>query len=190
MPTLTELSIFIKDNGVIAGALLTSIVTLLGLIMNGYFQHINTKALCKKDVDLQCQRLNDEKNKALLSIQRDNLIKLHRLLSKLKLRYSKTSQYFTTENGDIEKNRTNYLANRETVHEAMVMAAIYFPKFTDDLNEIYLQTDFAWNAQEEIIKKSTNPTSYPALGSAIEIIEKTINTIQNKISNTAQELEG
>ena len=70
------------------------------------------------------------------------------------------------------------------------MAAIYFPKFTDDLNEIYLQTDFAWNAQEEIIKKSTNPTSYPALGSAIEIIEKTINTIQNKISNTAQELEG
>ena len=129
-------------------------------------------------------------DKALLSIQRDNLIKLHRLLSKLKLSYSKTSQYFTTENGDIEKNRTNYLANRETVHEAMVMAAIYFPKFTDDLNEIYLQTDFAWNAQEEIIKKSTNPTSYPALGSAIEIIEKTINTIQNKISNTAQELEG
>ena len=119
-----------------------------------------------KDIVLQRDRLQDERARHELSVERAKLDILHRTLSRIALENSQTMSYMQSDEGlSIVDFRKRYLENCDRLHEAMAIVDIYYPRMSTPLGEVYGQSNVFWGYQENLLRVDikTNPDGWNAI---------------------------
>lgn len=148
-----------------------------------------------KDITLQRDRLNEDRLKNEIFIERGKLEVLHRILSRIALENSQTMSYMQSDaNLPIEDFRTRYLENCERLHEAMGIADIYYPKMGRKLREIFAQSNIFWGNQENLLRTdiTSNRDSWNSLLGVVLEASKAIGSrtdqLQDEIADRAKKL--
>lgn len=106
-----------------------------------------------KDIELQDERLFDERLKAEVGLERKKLEKLHMILSKISLENSQTMSYIQSDSDfELKDFRGRYLDNCERLHRAHAITDIYYPDMSESIRKIYGQSNLFWGHQEGVIR--------------------------------------
>lgn len=153
------------------------------------------KLSAEKDITLQRDRLQDERVKDALSIERNKLDILHRTLSRISLENSQTMSYMQSDsNLSITDFRVRYLDNCDHLHEAMAIVDIYYPKMSDSLKKIYGQSNIFWGTQENLLRTDikANPSGWKSILSEVlkagESIQTLTRQLKEEVAYRAKEL--
>ena len=142
----------------------TELYLLLGAVIGAVVAYITAKVTSRtqleiarlqadKDIKLQQDRINDDRQRNELAIERTKLDVFHRTLSRIALENSQTMSYMqSSEKLAVELFRARYLENCDRLHEAMAIADIYYPAMSQMLREIYGQSNVFWGVQESVLR--------------------------------------
>lgn len=149
----------------------------------------------QKDIQLQEDRLLDERIKSEVKLEREKLETLHMILSKISLENSQTMSYIQSDsNMLVSEYRARYLENCARLHEAQAISDIYYPQMSEALGHIYGQTNIFWGSQEGVLltdikenNEGWNNHLQEALKASKEISTQ-VNSLQGKITKRSEEL--
>lgn len=149
----------------------------------------------RKDIELQEDRLLDERIKSEVTLEREKLEVLHVILSKIALENSQTMSFIQSDSDmSLAEYRTRYLDNCARLHEAQAVSDIYYPEMSDSLERIYGQSNMFWGSQEGVLQTDIKENNEgwsanlrEALKASKEISSK-VRELQNKITERSQEL--
>lgn len=183
-----ELYLFL---GACVGALFAYVSAMIGARTQREVARLNAN----KDIALQRDRLNEDRRASELSVERDKLDALHRILSRIALENSQTmSNMQSSAKWTIADFRARNLENCDRLHEAMAIADIYYPQMGDSVREIYGQSNVFWGYQENLLQTDikTNPSGWNAHLSAVlkagDTIGERSRQLQGEISCRARQL--
>jgi hypothetical protein len=149
----------------------------------------------RKDLKLQDDKLLDERLKTEIALERQELRKLHIILSNISLENSLTMSHIQSTNKiTISEFRDRYLENCNRLHEALAISDIYYPEMSESTRKIYGQSNIFWGNQERLLRADLQKDQLERQSSLDEVL-KTGNEIsdhsrnlQNKISTRAKAL--
>lgn len=148
----------------------------------------------KKDLKLQSDRLLDERLKNEVSLEREKLEKLHKILSAISFENSQTMSYIQSSNTELSDFRRRYIDNCDRLHDALAITDLYYPAMSDAVREIFGQANCFWGYQEGVIqidfKKNEQGWSSnlsKVIGAGDEI-NKRVKKLQYQIAERGKEL--
>ena len=146
-----------KELYLLVGALVGAIAAYITAKVTTKAQLHIARLNADKDIVLQRDRLQDERARNELSVERGKLDILHRTLSRIALENSQTMSYMQSDESlSIADFRKRYLENCDRLHEAMAIVDIYYPKMSQALREIYSQSNVFWGYQENLLRTDIN----------------------------------
>lgn len=106
-----------------------------------------------KDLNLQEGKIANEQLKEEVNLERDKLGELHKILSDIAYENSMTASYIDAdEEIELSQFRKKYRDNCSRLHEALAIADLFYPELSDDVREIYGQTNMFWGGQDNYLK--------------------------------------
>lgn len=149
----------------------------------------------EKDLRLQNDRLFDERLKAEVAKEREELKKLHLILSRVALETSQTMSYIQSDNNmKLNEFRERYLENCHRLHEAQAISDIFYPEMSESIREIYSQSNIFWGHQEGVLRTDIKENRQgwqsnldEVLKSGKEVSNRSRN-LQHQISKRSKEL--
>ena len=183
-----------KEAYIFLGALVTAFV---GFIVARYTSGVQlriAKDNSAKDIHLQLDRLDDERLKSEVALERDKLEKLHKVLSVISFENSQTMSYIQSSETDLSDFRKRYIANCDRLHDALAITDLYYPDMSDPIREIFGQANCFWGYQEGVIQidiKSNEQGWQSNLSKVLEAgteINKRVKGLQYQISERGKEL--
>lgn len=136
----------------------------LGAVIGAVAAYITTKITVRnqvriaeitaqKDVALQSDRLLHERVMAEVAIEREELRKMHAILSRVALETSLTMSYMQSDNNmKLHEFRERYVESCHRLHEAKAISDIYYPEMSDSICKIYGQANVFWGHQESVLR--------------------------------------
>jgi hypothetical protein len=137
---------------------------------------------------LQAERLFDDRLKSEVSLEREKLERLHKILSVISFENSQTMSYIQSSHTDIKDFRKRYIENCGRLNDAAAIAALYFPEMSESIREIYGQSNLFWGYQESVIRIDTDRneqgwnTNLSKVLDAGTVIYKHVELLQSNIS--------
>lgn len=178
----------------------------LGAAIGGLFAYVSAmvgarsqrdiaRLNANKDIALQRDRLNEERYKNELTVEREKLDILHRILSKIALENSQTmSNMQSSAKLEVPAFRERYLENCGRLHEAMAIVDIYYPQMGGAIREIYSQSNVFWGYQENLLQidLATNSTAWSSqlqeVLKACDVIGLRSGELKDQIAARAKQL--
>lgn len=183
-----------KEAYIFFGALVTAFV---GFIVARFTSGVQLKIArdnFEKDLKLQSDRLADERLKNEVSLEREKLEKLHKILSVISFENSQTMSYIQSSETELSDFRKRYIENCDRLHDALAITDLYYPDMTNPIREIFGQANCFWGYQEGVIQIDikTNEQGWRSnLSKALDAgseINKRVKILQYKISERGKEL--
>ena len=183
-----------KEAYILLGALVTAFV---GFIVARYTSGVQLKIAkdnSAKDIRLQSDRLDDERLKSEVALERDKLEKLHKVLSVISFENSQTMSYIQSSETDLSDFRKRYIANCDRLHDALAITDLYYPEMSRSIREIFGQANCFWGYQEGVIQIDikTNEQGWQSnLSKVLDAgseINKRVKDLQYQISERGKEL--
>ncbi|MDD3576412.1 MAG: hypothetical protein RBS14_02915 [Atribacterota bacterium] len=183
-----------KEAYILLGALVTAFV---GFIVARYTSGVQLKIAkdnSAKDIRLQSDRLDDERLKSEVALERDKLEKLHKVLSVISFENSQTMSYIRSSETDLSDFRKRYIANCDRLHDALAITDLYYPEMSEPIREIFGQANYFWGYQEGVIQIDikTNEQGWQSNLSKVLVagaeINKRVKDLQYQISERGKEL--
>jgi gas vesicle protein len=149
-----------------------------------------------KDIRLQQDRLIDVRIQAEVALERQELKRLHLILSRVTLENSQTMSHIQSDGGmELPAFRDRYLENCRRLHHAQAIADIYYPKMGSSVRDIYGQSSMFWGHQEGVLRTDpkTNQQVWHLNMSEVvkagDAIAKHSRNLQYKISERGEKLK-
>ncbi|MCO5787262.1 hypothetical protein DHB74_12930 [Pseudomonas sp. G11-1] len=183
-----------KEAYIFLGALVTAFVGFIVARFTSGVQLKIAKDNSAKDIRLQSDRLDDERLKSEVALERDKLEKLHKVLSVISFENSQTMSYIQSSETDLSDFRKRYIANCDRLHDALAITDLYYPDMSEAIREIFGQANCFWGYQEGVIRIDikTNEQGWQSnLSKALEAgteINKRVKVLQYQISDRSKEL--
>lgn len=184
----------LKEQYIFLGAALSALVAFLVARFTSGIQLKIAKENSEKDIRLQSERLFDERLKAEISLEREKLEKLHKILSVISFENSQTMSYIQSSDTEIKEFRIRYIDNCGRLHDAAAISALYYPEMSESIKVIYGQSNTFWGHQEDIIRIDINEnkqgwdSNLSIVLGAGKVINKHVKELQDKISKRGLEL--
>lgn len=176
------------------GAIVTAFVAFMVARFTSGIQLEIAKDNSEKDLELQSDRLADERLKNEVALEREKLEKLHKILSVISFENSQTMSYIQSSETELSDFRKRYIENCDRLHDALAITDIYYPDMTDPIREIFGQANCFWGYQEGVIQidiqkneKGWQSNLSKVLDAGTEI-NKRVKSLQYKISERGKEL--
>ena len=135
--------------GAIAGAIVAYITTIITVRTQVRIAKLNAD----KDLKLQTDRLDDERLKTEVQREREELKKLHLLLSRVALETSQTVSHIQSVNSISPNEFHNiYLENCHLLHEARAISDLYYPEMSEAIGKVYGQSNLFWGYQKSVLR--------------------------------------
>lgn len=183
-----------KEAYIFFGALATAFVALLVARFTSGVQLKIAKDNSDKDIRLQSDRLKNERLKSEVTLERDKLERLHKVLSVISFENSQTMSYIQSSDTELSDFRKRYIENCDRLHDALAITDLYYPDMSEPIREIFGQANCFWGYQEGVIKIDINTNEQgwssnlsKALDAGVEI-NKRVKGLQYRISERAKEL--
>lgn len=179
---------------VLLGAIVTAFVGFVAARFTSGVQLKISKENSEKDIQLQSYKLADERLKNEVSLEREKLEKLHKILSMVSFENSLTMSYIQSYEKELTDFRKRYIENSCRIHDALAITDLYYPDMSELIREIYGQTNCFWGYQEAVmqidIKKNeqgwqSNLTKVLEAGTEIN---KRVKRLQYQISERGEKL--
>jgi len=183
-----------KEAYIFLGALVTAFV---GFIVARYTSGVQLKIAkdnSSKDIRLQSDRLDDERLKIEVALERDKLEKLHKVLSVISFENSQTMSYIQSSETELSEFRKRYIENCDRLHDALAITDLYYPDMSELIREIFGQANCFWGYQEGIIQIDikTNGQGWQSnLSKVLDAgaeINRRVKGLQYQISERGKEL--
>jgi len=182
-----------KEIYIFLGAIVGALAAYITARVTGRNQLKIAEIGANKDLQLQEDRLLDERIKSEVNLEREKLSLLHMILSKIALENSLTMSYIQSDsNISLSEYRVRYIDNCARLHEAQAISDIYYPEMSSSLETIYGQTNMFWGRQEGVLRTDIKENAWSshlqeALKSS-ETISAHVRQLQSKITERSQEL--
>ena len=177
------------------GALVGALAAYITARITGRNQLKIAEISANKDLQLQEDRLLDDRIKSEVNLEREKLALLHVILSKIALENSQTMSYIQSNSKvSLTEYRDRYIDNCARLHEAQAISDIYYPEMSESLGTIYGQTNMFWGRQEGVLRtdiKEKEDVWSAHLQEALKASQKIsshVQQLQRKISERSQEL--
>ena len=184
-----------KEMYIFLGAVVGALAAYVTARITGRNQIKIAEISARKDIELQKDRLLDERTKFEVKLEREKLEILHMILSKISLENSQTMSYIQSDSDiSLSEYRARYLENCARLHEAQAISDIYYPQMSESLGCIYGQTNVFWGSQEKVLRtdikenKKIYSSCLQKVLKASEKISNQVKTLQFKITERSQEL--
>ena len=184
-----EMYIFL---GAVIGAVAAYITTKITVRNQVRIAEINAH----KDVVLQSDRLMHERVRAEVALEREELRKMHVILSKISLETSLTMSYIQSDNNmGLHEFRERYMETCYRLHEAKAISDIYYPEMSGSVYKVYGQANVFWGHQESVLRtdiKDNRDVWEASLSKVIQTgneISSYSCALQEKISTRGKELK-
>lgn len=178
--------------GAVIGAVAAYITTKITVRNQVKIAEINAH----KDIVLQSDRLLHERVRAEVTLEREELRRMHVILSRVSLETSLTMSYIQAENNmGLHEFRERYLESCYRLHEVKAISDIYYPEMSDSVCKVYGQTNVFWGHQESVLRtdiKDNRDVWEASLSKVIQTgndISIYSRALQEKISARGKELK-
>lgn len=141
-----------KEIYILFGAIVTAC---FGYIVARYTSGIQLKIAqqnSEKDIKLQLDRLLNERLKEEVSLEREKLEKLHKILSMISFENSQTMSYIQSSETELSDFRKRYIENCNRLHDAHAITNLYYPEMSESIIKIFGQANCFWGYQEGVIQ--------------------------------------
>lgn len=183
-----------KEAYIFFGALVTAFVGFIVARFTSGVQLMIAKDNSEKDLKLQSDRLADERLKNEVSLEREKLEKLHKILSVISFENSQTMSYIQSSETELSDFRKRYIENCDRLHDALAITDLYYPDMTDPIREIFGQANCFWGYQEGVIQIDIKENELGWKSNLSKVmdagseINKRVKSLQYKISERGKEL--
>ncbi|BCX72337.1 hypothetical protein KTJ16_10625 [Acinetobacter bereziniae] len=183
-----------KEIYILLGATITA---LFGYIVARYTSGIQLKIAQKnseKDIQLQLDRLANERLKDEVSLEREKLEILHKILSIISFENSQTMSYIKLPETELTDFRKRYIENCNRLHDAHAITDLYYPEMSDSIRKIFGQANCFWGYQESVMQidiKANNQGWHENLSKVLEAgkeINQHVQNLQYRIAERGREL--
>ncbi|MCM8514274.1 hypothetical protein J0904_19440 [Acinetobacter bereziniae] len=183
-----------KEIYILLGATITA---LFGYIVARYTSGIQLKIAQKnseKDIQLQLDRLANERLKDEVSLEREKLETLHKILSIISFENSQTMSYIKLVETELTDFRKRYIENCNRLHDAHAITDLYYPEMSDSIRKIFGQANCFWGYQESVMQidiKANNQGWHENLSKVLEAgkeINQHVQNLQYRIAERGREL--
>ncbi|MBJ9374359.1 hypothetical protein [Acinetobacter sp. TGL-Y2] len=183
-----------KKKYILLGATITA---LFGYIVARYTSGIQLKIAQKnseKDIQLQLDRLANERLKDEVSLEREKLEILHKILSIISFENSQTMSYIKLPETELTDFRKRYIENCNRLHDAHAITDLYYPEMSDSIRKIFGQANCFWGYQESVMQidiKANNQGWHENLSKVLEAgkeINQHVQNLQYRIAERGREL--
>ncbi|WP_226649555.1 hypothetical protein [Microbulbifer variabilis] len=183
-----------KEAYIFLGALVTALIGILVARYTGGVQLRIAKNNSEKDIKLQLDRLADERLRDEVSLERDKLEKLHKILSVIAFENSQTMSYIQSSETELSDFRKRYIENCDRLHDALAITDLYYPDMSESIREIFGQANCFWGYQEGVIQIDikTNEQGWQSnLSKVLDAggaINERVKSLQYQIAERGKEL--
>jgi len=183
-----------KEAYIFLGALVTAFVGFIVAWFTSGVQLKIAKDNSEKDIRLQSDRLDDERLKSEVSLEREKLEKLHKILSVISFENSQTMSYIQSSETELSEFRKRYIENCDRLHDALAITDLYYPDMSEPIREIFGQANCFWGYQEGVIQIDikTNGQGWQSnLSKVLDAgteVNKRVKSLQWQISERGKEL--
>ncbi|TNL44670.1 hypothetical protein [Acinetobacter bereziniae] len=183
-----------KEIYILLGATITA---LFGYMVARYTSGIQLKIAQKnseKDIQLQLDRLANERLKDEVSLEREKLEILHKILSIISFENSQTMSYIKLAETELTDFRKRYIENCNRLHDAHAITDLYYPEMSDSIRKIFGQANCFWGYQESVMQtdiKANNQGWHENLSKVLEAgkeINQHVQNLQYRIAERGREL--
>lgn len=183
------------ENYILIAAVISFLGALIVAIITVKNQFYISREQISKDLMIQERQLLNERIKYEFAVERENLKKLHLVLSKIAIENSLTVSYIQTSSNmssDYFSNR--YLENWQHLKEAKAIADIYYQDIRREIKELEGQMSCFWGSQKSLLETSSseNRTSWNGYLSEVEkmgrAISANVESIQYFISERGKSI--
>lgn len=150
----------------------------------------------EKEISLQSYKISDERTRAEVDVEREELRKLHKILSRVTLETSLTMSYIQSDNSmGLHEFRERYMESCYRLHEAKAISDIYYPEMSGSVDKVYGQANIFWGHQESVLRtdiKDNRDVWEASLSKVIKTgneISSCSRALQEKISTRGKELK-
>jgi hypothetical protein len=184
-----------KEMYIFLGAIVGALAAYITARITGRNQIRIAEIGANKDIQLQEERLFDDRVKSEVCREREKLEKLHIILSTIELENSLTmSNIQSSSKMTLNDFRTKYLENCARLHEAQSISDIYYPEMSESLGRVYGQSNIFWGYQEGVLRTDINENNDIYMGHLQEVlaagkeISKHVRELQYQIVGRSKEL--
>lgn len=125
-------------------AVISLITAFVAARIAGTYQVKVANINASRDIQIQRDRIWEERSRAALAAHLERLQALHITLSEINLENSLTMSYIQSDaNMEVSVFRERYFRNCEKLHNAQAMVGIFYPDMADKLGKIYGLTNLA-----------------------------------------------
>jgi len=149
----------------------------------------------RKELKMQNNHIYNECLKEEVALKREKLENLHVILSKVALENSQTVSFIQSdENMPISIFRERYQENCIRLHTAESIAALYYPKMTERVRDVYSQSNLFWGSQEGVLRtdiqenKNTWGANIKKVIKASQEISTIVNSLKDDIITQGESL--
>ena len=141
-----------KEAYIFLGAIVAAIIGYAAARLTSGVQLKIARDNSDKDLKLQSDRLADERLKSEISLEREKLERLHKILSAISFENSQTMSYIQSSHTELSDFRRRYIDNCDRLHDALAITALYYPGMSESVRVIFGQANCFWGYQEGVIR--------------------------------------
>ena len=134
------------------GAIVTAFVSFKVTKYASGIQLKIAKENSEKDLKLQSYRLANERITNEISLEREKLEKLHKILSVISFDNSQTMSHIHSSEDELSNFRKKYIENCDILHDALAIADLYCPDMSGPIREIFGHANCFWGYQEGVMQ--------------------------------------
>ncbi len=182
-----------KEAYLVFGAVITAFVALIVAQFNGSTQFKIAMQNSQKDIQLQTDRLAEERLKNEVALQREKLEKLHKILSNIAFENSLTMSFLHLEEFNVSNFRKKFIENCDKLNEALAITDLYSPDLSEDVRVIFGKANLFWGHQDIAMQPENKAKEQPILINEVRLagieINKRVEFLQNQIAEKGKALE-
>jgi hypothetical protein len=197
---MQELPFFLPG---LSGAVIGLIAAFVAARITGTYQVKVANINASRDIQIQRDRIWDERSRAILSAHLQRLSELHITLSEINLENSQTMESIqrsikSDANMQLSAFTDIYLRNCNKLNKAEAIVAMFYPEMAEDLRKIYGLTNLFWHYKEIVLdidcqEVAEGNNAYRRfrvdLVETINKLQITIHSLQNSIIYTSKQIQ-